>query len=145
MPLTLEDSVHIGAPAESVWRLLADPASWRFWWPHCSSAEAADRRPLRDGSRLEISLQPGLVPYTVRAEVEVAQPGRALIWRATTFGTRGRHAFYLEPRPNGTRVRESGTYEGNLLLFRLLRRDVATAKMFHGNLRGLKRAAERGI
>jgi hypothetical protein len=90
-------------------------------------------------------VQPGLLPYRMRSEVEVAQPPRTLILRTSSFGTRARHAFYLEARANGTQVRERATYEGNLALFRLLRRDVAAARMFHQNLRGLKRAAERGL
>ena len=146
MTLAVEDSIHVGAAPEKVWRLVSDPFGWRFWWPQCKSAETVDRKPLRDGSQLEMTLQLGLVPFTVRATVEIAQPPRALLWIGKAFGVTARHAFYLEAKPNGTRVRERETFDGGgLLLFRLLRFEHATAVMFKQNLRGLKRMAERGL
>ena len=53
MTIAVEEAILVGAPPESVWRFLADPMSWRFWWPQCKSAATADLKPLRDGSRLE--------------------------------------------------------------------------------------------
>ena len=76
--------------------------------------------------------------------VEAATPQRALIWVGRGGGLVGRHAFYLDAKPNGTFVRQHETFTGaGVLLFRLLRLDVATRRMFQRNLRGLKRIAER--
>jgi hypothetical protein len=145
VPLALEQSILVGAAPEKIWRLISEPASWRFWWPQCKAAETADRRPLHDGSRVEIQLHGGLLPWTARAEAEVVQRERALLLRYVTLGTTLRLGFYLDARPNGTAVRERLAGEGSLLLYRLLRRDLAAAKSIHDNLRGLKRAAERGL
>ena len=127
MPLAIEESILIAAPPERVWKLLADPFGWRFWWPQCKAAATEDRKPLRDGSRLELSLQLGFLPLTLRPTVEVAQPGKTLLWVGTGLGVTGRHAFYLEPRPNGTWIRQRETFEGwGIALFRLFRLDHAT-------------------
>src|SRR6185503_11136589 len=56
VPLLIEESIRIGAPPETIWKFLSEPQSWRFWWPNCRLAETADRRPLRDGSQLELVL-----------------------------------------------------------------------------------------
>jgi hypothetical protein len=85
------------------------------------------------------------LPVNLRPAVEVARPPKTLIWSVRLLGTAGRHAFYLEPRPNGTLVRERLNLDGGgLTLLRLLRFDRALAVSIHDNLRGLRRLAERG-
>ena len=146
MPLLIEESIRIGAAPETIWKFLSEPQSWRFWWPNCRLAETMDRRPLRDGSQLELVLELGLFPITFRPTVEVAQPNRALLWVGRGLGVTSRHAFYLEPKPNGTEVRQRETIEGwGVPLFRLLRLQHATAVMFKQNLRGLRKMAERSL
>ena len=146
MPLLIEESIRIGAAPETIWKFLSEPQSWRFWWPNCRLAETKDRRPLRDGSQLELVLELGLFPITFRPTVEVAQPNRALLWVGRGMGVTSRHAFYLEPKPNGTEVRQRETFEGwGVPLFRLLRLQHATATMFKQNLRGLRKMAERSL
>ncbi len=146
MALTIEESIQIAAPPETIWRYISDPFGWRIWWPQCKSAETTDRKPLRDGSQLEIVLEIGVIPITLRPIVEVAQPHRVLLWTGKSLGVTRRHAFYLEPRPTGTFVRQCETFDGpGLPLFRLFRLDHATIMMFKENLKGLKRAAERAL
>ena len=101
MALLIEESIRVGAAPETIWKFLSEPQSWRYWWPNCRLAETADRRPLRDGSQLELVLELGLFPITFRPTVEVAQPNRALLWVGRGFGVTGRHAFYLEQKSNG--------------------------------------------
>jgi hypothetical protein len=146
MALTIEETTLVGTPPEAIWRLLADPTCWRLWWPACLEAEAKDRRPLHDGSELDLLLKPTWIAMRVRPTVEVASPARALIWRGTSAGLTGRHAFYLDAKPNGTLVRQREEFSGwGLVPFRLLRLDVATRRMFRDNLRGLKKLAERSL
>jgi hypothetical protein len=146
MALTIEHSVQIAAPPEAIWRLLIDPNSWRFWWPNVRAVEVEDRKPLREGSTLELALQLGFFPMTLRPHIEIAQEPKTLHWTTQRLGVSGRHAFYLEPRPRGTAVlrRERLTGPG-LPLFRLLRLDHSTAVMFRDSLRGLKRLVERSV
>lgn len=145
MPTTIEESIRVGAPAESVWKLLENPWSWPQWWPACREARTEDRKPLRDGSRLYLVLRPGWLTMTFRPLVDVCQPGRALIWTGRGGGVVGRHAFYLEAHAGGTRVRQREEFSGpGVALMLLLGQIGATRRMFRDNLKGLKRFAERG-
>lgn len=145
MPFTIEESVLVATPVDTVWKLLENPWTWPQWWSACHDAQTLDRKPIRDGSELRLTLRPSWLTLTFRAKVQVAQPGRALIWSGTGSGVSGRHAFYLEARPNGTQVREREEFEGPLVgLWRLLGQARATRRMFQQNLKGLKRFAERG-
>lgn len=145
-PLSIEASIHIAAPPETVWKLLADPHTWRHWWPGCVEAEAKDRKTLRDGSELKLVLRLAWLTTRVRPKVDAANAPKALVWTGRAAGITGRHAFYLEARPNGTFVRQQESFSGpGVLFFRLLFLDRATRRMFQANLKGLKRLAERGI
>jgi uncharacterized protein YndB with AHSA1/START domain len=143
---TIEETVHVAAPPEAVWKLLVDTHTWRLWWPGCVEAESRDRKLLRDGSRFSLRLKLGWILFAVSPKVEAATPPRSLVWSGTGAGLTGRHAFYLDARPNGTFVRQQESFSGpGLFVFRLLRLDRATQRMFHDNLRGLKRLAERAV
>jgi uncharacterized protein YndB with AHSA1/START domain len=145
MPLAIEETTLVGAPPEAIWRLLEDSYHWNLWWREVLESEPLDRKPLHDGSRLRLLVQPSWIPIRYRPVVEVATPNRALIWSAPGGGMTTRHAFYLEPKPNGTLVRQRQDLSGwGLLPFRLLRLHHATRRMLHDNLRGLKKLAERG-
>lgn len=146
MALTIEESGLIAAPPAAVWRLLADPTTWRLWWRACLEAETKDRKALRDGSELVLVLKPSWLTLRFRPRVEVAQPERALIWVGTGGGVTGRHAFYLDTVPNGTRVRQREDFTGwGVPLLGLLGMTSATRRMFRDNLRGLKQLAERSV
>ncbi len=142
--LDIEESIHIAAPAETVWRFLADPHSWTLWWTGCREALTKDRKTLHDGSQLSLALRLGWLTLKLKARVETATPQRALLWVMNGGGPAGRHAFYLDAKPNGTFVRQRATFSGaGALLFRLLRLDRATRRMSQRSLRSLKRIAER--
>ncbi len=142
--LQIEETIHIAAPPEVVWKFLVDPRSWQHWWPGCRDAETRDRKTLHDGSSFVLAVHLGWLTLRFNAQVEAATAPRALIWTASGAGVTGRHAFYLDAKPNGTFVREQESFSGaGVLLFRLLRFDAASRRMFQQNLRGLKRIAER--
>jgi hypothetical protein len=143
-PLQIEETIQIATSPEIVWRLLADPRTWQHWWPGCRSAETRDRKTLHDGSQLDLALHLGWLTVQFTARIEAATPQRALIWVGRGSGVTGRHAFYLDARPNGTFVRQQESWSGaGLLFFRLARFDAASRRMFQQNLRGLKKLAER--
>ncbi|MEO8276803.1 MAG: SRPBCC family protein [Thermoanaerobaculia bacterium] len=140
----IEETIHIAVAPEVVWRFLAEPRSWPQWWPGCREAETADRKTLHDGSTFKLGLRLGWLTLRVAARVEACTAQRSLLWVGKGGGLTGRHAFYLDAKPNGTWVRQRENFSGpGVLLFRLLRLDVASRRMFKGNLKGLKRMAER--
>lgn len=140
----LEESIQVAAAPEIVWRFLADPHSWQHWWPGCREAEAKDRKTLHDGSQLTLVLRIGWMTLKFDARVEAATPQRTLLWISKNGGITVRQAFYLDARPNGTFVRQQGSFSGPGALFlRLTRLDHAARRMLQQNLRGLKRVVER--
>lgn len=146
MALIIEETILVGAPPAAVWRLLHDPTTWRLWWPGCLEVTAKDRRPLHDGSELDLLLKPGWLALRFKPKVLAVTENRALIWQGQAGGVTGRHAFYLDAKPAGTFVRQREDFEGlGLPLFRLLGIAGATRTMFRDNLRGLKKLAERSL
>ena len=142
--LTIEESILIAAPPESIWKLLVDLHSWRLWWPNCLEAETRDRKTLHDGSEFLLRLKLGWLKTKFKPRVNAATAPKLLVWTGRGAGLTGLHSFHLDPKPNGTFVRQIENFDGpGLLLFRLLRLDRATREMFQKNLRGLKRMAER--
>ena len=76
-------SLVIGAPRESVWRVLAAVVAWPKWLPTVSAVEALNGEPLQIGFKY-IVRQPKLRPATwVVTELE---PPRCFAWQARTPG-----------------------------------------------------------
>ena len=95
---------------------------------------------------LELALRPSWLTLHFHPTVEAATPGKHLIWVGKGGGVTGRHAFYLDRRPEGTQVREHETFSGpGVLVMRLLGQAEATRRMFRQNLKGLKRLAEGAL
>jgi hypothetical protein len=91
-----------------------------------------------------LALHLGWMTWKFTVRIEAVTANRSLAWVGKGSGVTSRHAFYLDARPNGTFVRQQENSSGpGVLLFRLVRFDAATRRMFQQNLRGLKRAAER--
>ena len=80
---TFESSTIITAPAEAVWRVLADVVHWPQWLPTVSKVEALDQSSLRVDSRYVIH-QPRLRPTTWTVS-EVEEPAR-FVWVARSPG-----------------------------------------------------------
>ena len=146
MSATIEETIQIATAPEVVWKLLVDTHTWPHWWPGCLEAETKDRKQLHDGSEFTLLLKLGWINFRVQPKVNGATAPKSLVWTGRGAGVTGRHAFYLDARPAGTFVRQQETFHGpGVLPFRLLRLDHATRRMFHANLRGLKRLAERKV
>ena len=144
MALALESRLPVAAEASKAWGLLVEPRSWKSWWPAVREARSLDFKPLREGSRLELTLQLGRLTSTIRARVALCADGKSIGWDGRWLGVRLRHEWFLEPRPDGVRVvarsRFTGALAGLLKLFRLDRRWERTLVE---QLRGLKRVAEQ--
>ena len=146
MALVVDDSIAVAAPPERIWRLLEDPATWATWWPACHEARTADRRPLHDGSRFELTLRPSWMTLHLHGQVGAATPARYLHWEARTLGLVARHAFYLDRRPDGTQLRQQVTLAGpGAFVLRALGQATAWTQMLRDNLKGAKRLAERAL
>jgi len=144
--LTLEESTRISAPAEAIWRRIAEPASWPAWRPQIRHLKSASRGPLADGARIELTIRLRAFSFTLRPVIEVARPPRTLISRARAFGVTARHTLDVEARAEGCLVRERVRLEGpGLFAFRLLGFAPATKAMLAESLKLLRKLVERGL
>jgi hypothetical protein len=137
-------AVDIDAPAVAVWRVLTDFAAYPEWNPFIRRIEGE----LRAGARLSVAMQlPGRKPMTFRPTVRVAEPGRELRWlgRVLVPGIfDGEHAFIIEERAGGCRLRHEETFRGLLVpAFGAVLDD--TARAFGALNVALKRRVEGGL
>ncbi len=110
--LAIEESIHIAAAPEIVWRFLAEPRSWQHWWTGCRGAETQDRKTLHDGSQLLLALHLGWMTWKFTVRIGAMTANRSLAWAGKGGGVGSRHAFYLDAKPNGTFVRQQATFSG---------------------------------
>ncbi len=102
--------VHVDAPPEAVWSVVADLDRMGEWSPECYRASWLDgaRSPARPGARFRGRNRWGPVRWSMTCEVKTADPGRELSWSTVQKGrelVRWRYRF--EPDGSGTRVTES--------------------------------------
>jgi hypothetical protein len=137
-------AVDIEASAAAVWRVLVDFPAYPDWNPFLRRVVGE----AKVGARLEVTGQPvNRKPMTFRPTVRVADPDRELRWlgRVLVPGIfDGEHAFIIEPRNGGCRLRHEETFRGLLVpLFGAMLDD--TAKSFTELNTALKRRVESGV
>ncbi|MFC7548571.1 SRPBCC family protein [Plantactinospora sp. GCM10030261] len=93
--------VTINAPAEDVWRVLADVRRWPDWTPTVRRVDQLDDGPLRFGSRIRIE-QPRLRPAVMT--VTKFEPGRSFVWASTSSAVRAVADHRVVEGPSGTVV-----------------------------------------
>ncbi|MFB3052819.1 MAG: SRPBCC family protein [Dehalococcoidia bacterium] len=139
----LRTEIEIGAPAERVWQILTDFASYPEWNPFVRriSGEA------QEGTQLEVYLQPsGARGMTFRPTILKAEPSRELRWRGKLFIQGlfdGEHVFEIEQlAENRVRFVQRESFRGLLasLLLRMLEND--TRRGFEEMNAALKARAE---
>jgi len=139
----LNTEIEILAPADRVWAILTDFASYSEWNPFIRWREGE----AKVGTKLELFIQPpGGKRMTFRPEVLVADPNRELRWLGQLWVPGlfdGEHSFSIEPLGDG-RVRfvQRERFGGLLLplLRKMLDRDVRRG--FEEMNRALKLRAE---
>ncbi|HEX5266851.1 MAG TPA: SRPBCC family protein [Acidimicrobiales bacterium] len=103
-------SVHVDAPAERVWSVVADLDRMGEWSPECYRVTWLDgaRSPARPGARFKGRNRWGPVRWSMTCEVKTSDPGREVSW-STLHGDREvvRWTYRLEPDGTGTTVTES--------------------------------------
>ena len=115
-------SVDVAAPVERVWEVLTDVERWPDWTDSVTGARLLDERPLRVGSRVELS-QPRIPTgaYTVTA----LEPYRSFSWEQRQPGSTVVAHHECTPLPEGgTRVELRVVMSGALggIVGRLYRR-----------------------
>jgi len=141
--VVVEARQNVAAAAPQVFALLAEPRGWKRWWPAVGDARTLDGKALREGSRCELTLQMGMLSATLRPRVTLFAEGKGLAWEGRWLGVPLRQEWFVESRPEGTRVVARGRFAGpGGLLLRLFRLDRRWLAMLAEQLRALRRTAE---
>ena len=142
----LRSEIEIQAPAERVWQLLTDFASFPQWNPFIRKASGS----IQVGERLEVNIQPsGASGMTFRPTVLKAEPNRELRWLGHLLISGlfdGEHSFTIEPLGE-SRVRFTQREIFTGLLVPLFARglDTDTRRGFEEMNQALKARAEQVV
>jgi len=128
MTRRIATAIDIDAPAAMVWRVLVDFPSYPEWNPFIRRISGE----VKVGARLEVTVQPvNRKPMTFRPTVRVVEADRELRWlgRVLLPGIfDGEHAFIIEPRVGGCRLRHEEGFSGLLVpAFSAMLADTATS------------------
>lgn len=111
----MDTEIEIDAPAETVWRVLTDFASYPEWNPMIKQASGE----LRPGARLKVRFEPeGSRGHTFRPKLMVVDPNRELRWlgwpRIPKFFD-SEHYWIIDEKPSGKTHLLHGTVVYGLL------------------------------
>lgn len=143
MALVVETSSPAAADPAVVWNLLYDTTSWRTWWKDLLSVRILDHKPLREGSPLELLVQPRQMKLTLHPTVDLLTEGRTLSlthWRSLLRGT---VAWQIAPHDLGVKISARGVFKGPLTVGNTwFHQEDALRMTLHRSVRGLKKASE---
>jgi hypothetical protein len=139
----IRTSIHIAAPRDRVWALLADFAGYDRWNPLCQQM----RGDCAEGARVRFGLALGRVRAPITVEITTLVPGRELRW--TGPGSKllrrvasGEHFFVLHDRDGGTYLEHGEVFRGVLGVGRWLGGEKLLAPSYEALNRALKAEAE---
>jgi uncharacterized protein YndB with AHSA1/START domain len=136
-PVTAEGEIHIAAPPETVWAVMADLSAWPTWNADVKSM-AFDGR-LEPGSTFRWKSGSASLVSTL----QVVEAPREIGWTGKTMGIHAVHVFHFEPVDGGTSARSAESFRGLIpsvlktYSHNILRRGI------DGILASLKTEAER--
>ena len=146
MGIDVELSTSIRTDPEIIWALLVDPSTWKGWWRGCLAAQTSDGRDLREGSQLEVLLQPKLQKFTFRPVVDLLTENRTLSLTHRSAFLQTTAAWYLAEKPDRTQVDLQIIFNGLLPFFMSIFQQRRSVQLIlKKNLQGLRQAAERSV
>ena len=144
MGIEVEVSKLIFAEREIIWSLLDEPKGWSSWWADCVNARTKDDRSLREGSPLEVVLQPKHMKLTLHPVVDLYTEYKtlSLTHRSTMIHTTC--SWQMVDRQEGVKVTAQIVFNGLLpFLITIAQQSSIVRFSLSNNLKGLKKAAER--
>ncbi len=139
----LHTEIEIDAPAERVWELLTDFASYPQWNPFIRNISGLPA----PGERLEVRLEPpGGQGMTFKPKVLNAEPNRQLRWLGSLLVPGlfdGEHSFTIQPlAENHVRFVQREAFKGVLVPVFARSLEANTKRGFEQMNRALKERAE---
>ncbi|MEM7583148.1 MAG: SRPBCC family protein [Acidobacteriota bacterium] len=146
MGIDVDITTPIRADPEVIWGLLEDPSTWSDWWRGCVTAQTSDGRSLREGSKLELVLQPKFQKFTFRPVVDLLTENKTLSLTQRSMTLQSTTVWYLAEKPDRTLVNVQTVFNGLLPFAMSILQQRRTVQMsLKANLQGLRRAAERKV
>ena len=102
--------LHVDAPPDVVWNVVADLDRMGEWSPECYRVQWLDgaASPATTGARFKGWNRYGRMRWSVTCEVKSAEAGRELAWSTVERGRElVRWCYRFEPVDGGTRITES--------------------------------------
>ena len=148
-----ETSILIDAPAEAVYRLVADPLRMAEWSPECVGCRwigGAGRAEI--GARFRGTSRNGRRRWTTTSTITEVRPGERFAWEVSYFQQPvARWEYRVEPTAFGVRLVEAVEDRRGWLLRAISPlitgspdRDKRNAETMHSTLEAIKAAAEAG-
>lgn len=86
-PMTVSDTVVVGAPPDEVWQLVADPTCISSFSPENLGADTPSTGPLAVGDRFVGHNKRGPMRWSTACEVVASNPGERFAFRVDRWGT----------------------------------------------------------
>lgn len=146
MAVVVERNANIASSPESVWDLLTRLETWKTWWPDCVEAHTMDRLALREGSKIELVLEPRHRKFTLNPVVDMITEGRTLSLTHQSPFIQGTVVWTLSEGPLGVKASVRGVFQGfQVWLMGLASQNDIFQFSVYSNMRGLKKLAEKMI
>ncbi len=141
-------TIHIQAPPEKVYAMISDVTRMGEWSPEthtCEWIEGATGPAV--GARFKGSNKRGIMRWSTKPTVKVADPGKAFTFEVGTPGKEDtRWSYTLTPKDGGTELTESFEALRYILIFKIIsppkRRNRQLQEGVEKTLERIKRAAE---
>ncbi|MGW5160646.1 SRPBCC family protein [Nonomuraea wenchangensis] len=139
--MTFRTRVTVDAPAELVWRTMADVTRWPEFTPTMTSVRLLDDEPFGAGSRVRVK-QPGMPALDWM--VTALTPGRSFVWETVAAGVTIAAGHVVEAAERGRAAVElSITRRGLLAPALALLTGARTRRYVRTEALSLKRRCER--
>jgi len=139
-----EKTIMVNAPADKIWRVMLEVASWPRWFPALKGAGMVSGQPLAKDSVLwfKLALVGPALPMRVRVTESV--PAKRVAWMGGMLGVTGVHSFDFEAQGDKTRVTSREVLQGPMVgLMKLLFNDDDLGRLHQDWIQALKAAAEK--
>lgn len=146
MAIVVEKTTQISSEPSILWGLLVNVESWKNWWRECIDAHTVDYRTVREGSKLELSLQPRHQKLTFRPVVDLLTEGKTLSFTHESILLKLTVVWIVEEGPKGARLTYRAVFKGfQVWVTGLFGMNHLYEATLASGMRGLKRLAERMI
>jgi uncharacterized protein YndB with AHSA1/START domain len=137
-PVVVTTSIHVDAPIDTVWRLLADIGRWPTW--NQAVKQVTLEGPVQSGLGFRWKSGPGWIRSTLLA----LESPTTIAWSGNTMGIKAIHTYRLTEAGGGVDVETEESWDG--LPPKIFRGPLQKTldKALRGGLTDLKAAAEAG-